>query len=129
MDEKIGGDKVLSMDDFAGVYVGCALDKLRESPATGVFDNYMRKEVSKILKIDRGLVKRLSNPFHWELFCNGGDLAEYIQPTYNGEESVVRLKRDYDEKDVVNLKENIMDKHGGLLSAVHDSYLTGLKNC
>ncbi len=119
-------NKALNVEHFVGVYVGCALDKLVESPTMDVFDDYVQREVSEILNVDYGLVKKLSHPFHWELFLKDGDLAEYVQPTKDGEEVIVRLKRDYNEKDAVDLKKKVIQEYSGFLEASREEYL---KNC
>lgn len=112
----------IDLEKFVGVYIREAFKIAQKNLEIDRFDEDLRASVSKKTNLTQEQVKYIHHAFHWELICNNNSILEYVQPSKNGENNFIRLKRPYKNKDIKDLKNLILDKYKEYLKARIRSY-------
>ena len=98
--------------------VSVSLTELKKNSSVFEFEKRFKCGVFEILEehgvvgVSERMVERYFRAIYWELFCNGSDLAKYVQAEKHGDRNRVELMRVYGEEDVRNLVEAILKKYG-----------------
>lgn len=111
------GGNVEEYRDYVLLGVHKASFALGERLSIDEFDGEVSAAVSADGYVPSNHCDRICKAVHWELFCNGEDLARYAQPKKSGERPRVELARGFYNSDVERVADSILEKHADYLTA------------
>jgi hypothetical protein len=99
----------MDIKDFLKLYANAAINKIKENPPIGVFDDYVCAEVVRLSGYPEDIVKRVYHPVFWTLFQGDESPFLHVQASGKDSTSTVKLRRAISSDELVKL---VLELHG-----------------